>query len=83
MNSKKSGLGFHQLTLEEESIIISFDEYNEFYFPEYSKRRAGTNTNLILHSLIKRGLVVKDAPFKLTRSGIQVKLELLQKYAQS
>lgn len=74
------GLGFHILTPEEESVILAFDKYNEFYFPEYSQRKSGLNTNQILLSLVKRGLVVKTTPFKLTKSGIKIKQELKAKY---
>ena len=82
MNSKLA-LGFQILSALEEELILAFNDYHEYYFPEYFERKTGTPVLKTLDMLIKKGLVIKGSPFKLTRSGKSIKFDLLHSISHS
>lgn len=80
MNSKLA-LGFQVLTPLEQELILAFDQYNEYYFPEYFERKTGIYILKTIDTLVSKGLVIKNSPLKLTRSGKSIKSYLIKQYA--
>lgn len=65
------GQGFLQLSENEKTALLAFNQYNELMCPQESLNFLGTKAVVarVINGLIAKGLVVKAKPYRLTSHG--------------
>lgn len=70
--------GFLTLNNDEKEMMSSFID-GELYFPFYNRARFKASPHIILTSLIKKGLIIRGRPYRLSRKGIDTLTTIKEK----